>query len=717
VPRRRLIGRLRAARASVISLRAPAGYGKSTVLRQWAAADGRPFAWLDLDEADDDAVTLGSRLTAAIAGVQPTSAPLQAVTAGPTFSRVVLPALAQQLAAVTVPFVLVLDDVQLIGSRAATRLLTLLARSTPPGCRLVFAGRTGAPVPLARLRADAVDVCEIGPPDLELDRHETQLVLARCGLRPDAIDTVLDLTQGWPAGVALVAGILATRGLAGLDVVACGRDRSVAEYLREQVWSDLDDATLTFLTHAAVLPEPTGATCDAVLGSSGSGAVLRDLSRGNVLLRPLDEGDRRFAWHPLLRAALLSELDRRESGSAGWFGRAATALAADGDLTGAITAAVRAGNPAQAGPWIWRATGPAVGSGSPLSIAEWLRPLPDRVVATSVELSTAAAWSAFLGGDAADAERWTALAELGLDRPDGGAGVERRRGEVAVAIRLLAAVRTGAAAPTVRSLDRLDPVSPWQSLARWSAAVEALLAGDRDRADRLLRQAAALADVLRCPLAAALVHAVTAGVALRESRTADSVRAGAAALDALTSGGMDGAVLTALPYSVVAAVQAANGELPAARRSLGLARRLPADAGVAPWITVLCSVFQARACLVLGDLPMARSLLRHAGQAHATGPESGMLPELLDAARADLGRRCADGAGAAPALTAAEMRVLRFLPTQLSFPEIAGGIFLSRHTVKTQALAIYHKLGVSSRTAAVERARSIGLLPEPSVVH
>jgi len=67
-------------------------------------------------------------------------------------------------------------------------------------------------------------------------------------------------------------------------------------------------------------------------------------------------------------------------------------------------------------------------------------------------------------------------------------------------------------------------------------------------------------------------------------------------------------------------------------------------------------------------------------------------------------------------LTTAELRVLQYLPTQLSFPEIAGSLFVSRHTIKTQALAIYHKLGVSSRTAAVDRARTLGLLPELPVV-
>ena len=56
--------------------------------------------------------------------------------------------------------------------------------------------------------------------------------------------------------------------------------------------------------------------------------------------------------------------------------------------------------------------------------------------------------------------------------------------------------------------------------------------------------------------------------------------------------------------------------------------------------------------------------------------------------------------------------MLQYLPTQLSFPEIAGSLFVSRHTIKTQALEIYHKLGVSSRTAAVDRARTLGLLPE-----
>ncbi len=713
VTRRRLIGRLRGTSATVICLRAPAGYGKTTLLRQWAATDERPFVWLDLDEADDDAVTLGSRLTAAIAAVQPTSAPLQAVSHGPTFSRVVLPALTQQLAAVTIPFVLVLDDVGVIGGRTAVRLLTLLVRSMPPDCRVVFAGRSGVPLPLARLRTDGPGVCEIGPCDLDLDRHETQSLLARRGLPPDAVDTVVDIAQGWPAGVTLAAGVLASRGCVRLDVAACGRDRAVVDYLREQMWSDLDDEMLTFLTRAAVLTEPTGALCDAVLGRSGSGALLRDLSRSNVLLRPLDDGDLRYGWHPLLRAALLGELDRREGACVGaLYGAAATALAAEGDLTGAITAAVGAGNAGQVSSWVWRAAGRAVGLGSAASLAGWLRPLPAPVIAASPELSATAAWAAFLRGDAAACERWTALADPGLDRPD--VGVEAR-GEVLVAVQVLAAVRVGAAAPAVRSLDRLDPVDQWQPLGRWTAAVQALLEGRRAAADRLLRQAAALADVLDSRLAAALSHAVTAGWAVHEGRTADSVRAADAALHAVSSADVDGSVLTALPYSVIAAVRATAGERSAARGSLALARRSPvATGGVAPWFTVLCSVFQARACLVLGDLPTARTLLRRAVQSRPQGCASVVLNDVIDAAQAALTRRCAGGVSASPALTAAETRVLRLLPTQLSFPEIAAGMFLSRHTVKTQALAIYHKLGVSSRTAAVERARSIGLLPEPS---
>lgn len=222
-----------------------------------------------------------------------------------------------------------------------------------------------------------------------------------------------------------------------------------------------------------------------------------------------------------------------------------------------------------------------------------------------------------------------------------------------------------------------------------------------------------MADTLGGDLPRALCLTMMAGLALLDGRSADSTRAAAAAMSALSSGVAE-LPLTALPHSVSAAVHARNGEVAAARRALVGARRLSAAAAglMAPWFSVLCNVFQAWAALSLRDYPTARVLLRQAGDHCCHGPGSGVLRTYVGAAQAELGRRSTAGPPGYQPLTTAELRVLHHLPTQLSFPEIAGGLFLSRHTVKTQAMAIYHKLGVSSRTAAVGRARTLGLLPE-----
>ncbi len=753
--RHRVVQRLRTSPQPVICVRAPAGYGKTTALRQWAAVDGRPCAWLSLSTADDDPLVMGGRLTAAIAAAQPATAALYLVPGtDAAFSRVVLPALSRRLTEVVVPFILVLDDVQQIAGAAAIRLLSFLTGSMPEGCQVVLVSRSKPPVPVARLRS-AGRVCELGPADLAFDRSEAELLLAGTGLPRDSVDATVMLAQGWPAGLALLADLLVPAGRPDARIDArLGRDRAVVEYLRAEMWTQLTDGELEFLTRTSALPEVSGPLCDTMLDRSGSGAVLADLVQRNVLLQPADSREQRFHYHPLLREALLSELERRETTSsvAVWHGRAAAALAAVGDLPAAITAASRAGDVPLTGGLIWQGAGRAVGAGSPASVRTWLDALPDRQIASSPELSAASAWTALLVGDARACKRWTASARMGLDPRAGSRGARSpgishpvpveppARAEVAASLDLLDALttdtdRSDAGFPEPADvLSRLDPASDWVALGCWIAAVHALLAGDRPAADHLLRQGDLLGETLDSRLPRALCLGLLAGLALQDGRAADSSREAGAALAALSSGvdrlpvtalpltalpltalPLTALPLTALPHSVIAAVQARNGELAAARRSLTAARRLSAaGTAAAAWYSVLCSAFQAMAGLRLGELTEARALHRQARAAYDRCPASDFLDCLLEAVQCELADRCADGLPGRPALTNAELRVLRYLPTQLSFPEIAGGLFVSRHTVKTQALSIYHKLGVRSRTAAVDRARSFGLLPSPA---
>jgi LuxR family maltose regulon positive regulatory protein len=170
----------------------------------------------------------------------------------------------------------------------------------------------------------------------------------------------------------------------------------------------------------------------------------------------------------------------------------------------------------------------------------------------------------------------------------------------------------------------------------------------------------------------------------------------------------------AVSLAVSALVLARSGDDTAARvdakQSLFLVSMLST---VAPWISIETRIDLARAFLLLGDVVLARTLVREAVELLVLVPDGdGFRARLTEL------ERSVDSNGAAPAgvlttaMTPAEMRVLRYLPTHLTFAAIAEELFVSRNTIKTQAISIYRKLGVSSRGPAVDAARGLGLLDD-----
>jgi len=167
----------------------------------------------------------------------------------------------------------------------------------------------------------------------------------------------------------------------------------------------------------------------------------------------------------------------------------------------------------------------------------------------------------------------------------------------------------------------------------------------------------------------------------------------------------------AMVFAISALVHARGGAVSAARSEAKRATFLstmPRD--VAPWFAADARLLIARTHLHLGDVAIAPLLLREAQSIASRTPDLDLLLEHIENAQTRARTlRAPLGVVAAP-LTPAEMRVLRFLPTHLTFPAIADELFVSRNTVKTQAISIYRKLGVSSRDPAVEAARDLGLL-------
>jgi LuxR family maltose regulon positive regulatory protein len=164
-------------------------------------------------------------------------------------------------------------------------------------------------------------------------------------------------------------------------------------------------------------------------------------------------------------------------------------------------------------------------------------------------------------------------------------------------------------------------------------------------------------------------------------------------------------------FSAAALVSAQNGAMTEAREAAKQAAFLVTMlVGIAPWAAIEARLLLARAAVLLGDPGAARMWVRDAEHLLRQYPDPGRLAEQLDAARAMAEQATAPAVDVAVALTSAELRVLRMLPTHLSFGEIAAELFVSRNTVKSQAIAVYRKFGVSSRAAAVDHARAAGIL-------
>ena len=219
IARASLIDRLaREDSGPIVSVVAPSGYGKTTLLAQWAARDGHPFAWVSLDERDNDPKVLLSYVAAALNAVQPLGARVFEVLASPVSSvpGSVVPRLGSAFWSMTVPVVLVLDDVHLLHNAGCRDALSVLADHVPAGSRLVLAGRDEPPLRVARLRAQG-RLLDIGAGDLALNQAEAAALLraAEVMLGEDDVAALHRRTEGWPAGLYLAALYLREGGPLG----------------------------------------------------------------------------------------------------------------------------------------------------------------------------------------------------------------------------------------------------------------------------------------------------------------------------------------------------------------------------------------------------------------------------------------------------------------------------------------------------------------------
>ena len=422
VARPGLIERLRRGdRARLTLVSAPAGFGKSTLLAEWLAAeaDGSAAAWLSLDPSDDHPGSFWTHVVAALQTAIPeVGASSLALLASPDQAiEVVLAPLINELDARSDAVVLVLDDYHSIGSTEIHDGMTFLLDHLPPHVRLVLVSRSDPPLPLARLRARG-ELTEIRASDLRFTADEAEAYfndVLGLGLSAGDVATLEDRTEGWVAALQLAA--LSMQGRDDLDGFIrgfAGDDRYIVDYLVEEVLRRQSPEVRAFLLQTSVLDRLTGPLCDTVTGQPGSKATLEALDRANLFLVPLDDRRQWYRYHHLfadvLEAHLLDEAPDRVPDL---HRRASAWYEAHGERSEAIRHAIAGGDVDHAADLIELALPTARRLRQDATIRRWLEALPDEVVRVRPVLSNGYAGALLVRGAVdgvearlRDAERW-----------------------------------------------------------------------------------------------------------------------------------------------------------------------------------------------------------------------------------------------------------------------------------------------------------------------
>ena len=687
VARDRLVRRLMDARDVPLALlAAPAGYGKTTTLLEWAQRDERPFAWIALDRAADDP----GQLLAAVASAT-----------GPLTRR-------------GSAFVLVLDDLHFLRSPAAIDALKAIVARPPAGAQVVLASRSEPPFPLGRLRAHR-EVLELAPRDFVMTRGEAGALLELAGIELSAteVDGLMQRTEGWPAGLYLAALSLREQpDTAAAAVRFGGDDRIVSDYIADSLLSDLSTTQVTFLRRTSVLDRLSGPLCDALLRESGSAGMLRDLARANVLLVPVDRNDEWYRYHALLAQMLRAELHRHEPELEPELHRRASEWHADHeDIDAAIRHAIAAGDVGLAGDLLWANIFRYTPHGPNAAARAWLGKFTDEQVARHPPLALVAAAVHLADGNRDLAEHWTTAAARALTSAPATpldasleAGIAAMR--AAIGRDGIARMRDDAA----HAYELAGDDSPWRSADRLLEGTACHLLGAHERALALLREGSRRSAVA-APTVNALCLAQLALLAVERDDWPLGVELAARARLQIERSRLGQQPTMSLVLAVAAMAHAHLGHIEAAKSDSGeAARLLEAMDDFAPWYVAEVRIVLSRAALRLTDVVGARTLLDDASRALRAAPETPVLRAWLDEARAQVESYSASAAIAPGSLTTAELRILRLLPTHLSFREMGSRLYVSPNTVKTQAQAVYRKLDASSRSEAVVRARDLGLL-------
>ncbi len=708
IRRARLTGLLRAARPTLTLIVAPPGFGKTSLLADWSDVDARSFAWVMIEPQDNDQAVLWTYIGAAIGKAM----------GGPELVKRLVGCARDADPAATVAHLLedepgqvvvVLDDYYLLESDDCHDTVIRFAELAPENVRLVISTRSTPPLPIARLRATG-DLLELRSSDLGFTPDETEQFLnasLALGLDPDAVAILHQRTEGWPAGLYL-AYLSMRQAEDRRDFVETfgASNRHVIDYLTEQVLIALDPDTLHFMLTTSIVDTVCGSLADALTEGTGSSQRLAEMERANVFITPLDERREWYRYHHLLAELLRLELARRHHDrlallhrrAAGWY-----ALQHDPDQ--AIRHAIAAGDLDLAARLIGESYLQLLEFGRIATIAGWLDAVGPETVARDRRLGVVRAWTMhFLGrhdeGNAALAAAIQAPAAEPM--PDGSSSIDATAALIGAAFPGNDVGRMLAAARRAFELESA-PESPWRVTVHVQLGFALVRAGEYVEAMAPLQVGADLARSRQMWMDAVGADTLLARASLETGDPVRAERLGRQAVALADEHGLTQTPTHAYAMAVLGSILVRRGS-PAEGGDL-LVMATPGIRSLGEPLStaeVLLGLAQSRR--MLGRNDEAAGLLREADAIIDAARDPGFLVSLR--------RQMTPIRVAAPAeaLSRREVEVLRVLASGASKRRAADELFVSYNTVHSHVRSIYRKLDVHTLSDAVSEARRRGVL-------
>jgi LuxR family transcriptional regulator, maltose regulon positive regulatory protein len=722
IGREALVARLSDAPGARLALiRAPAGWGKSTLLAQWRSTEQgqRRFAWVTLDSSDSDPIRFWAYALEALRTVAPElgSRSLALLRApGVDLVGEMLPVLIGELEAFQRPLVLALDDYhQLEGDAVHAGMRRLLDYLPDPVC-VAIATRTEPPLQVPRLRARG-ELVEVDADELRFSLTEAGVLLNQLlglELADEDVAALHQRAEGWPAAVYLAGLSLRNRADRHEFIERfAGDDRHIVDYLGEEVLADLDPDTRELLLRTSILERVNGPLCDSIAESTGSARKLETLARSNLFVVPLDDRRDWYRYHHLFRACLIAEL-RLESAelipelhrrASSWFQRT-------GEVTEAINHAIAGQDFPAASELLAAHWNEVVSTGGLRTVEMWLMALPERVVMEDARLCLARAWTSFAKGALDEVLPCLADAEAAPapERPLNGT---TSVASGAATLRASYWLRMGDFEKTVtyaREALALEH-GPWRAISANCLGTASYWLDQNAQARQYLE---ATIDVGRDLLP--LVALAALGVLALMDCESEDWNAVAKRLhqgrQMIESGGFGEYWMTAGVELASGLTAERDGDLARAEtlmaRSLVLCRR-----SQAPVETANALLHLARTHKTQGLDTVAEAEVDEAAMLVRSCPGPGpRIQRLLARVRQCAPRsfRTSRRATGVEELSARELRVLRLLASELTQREIGAELYVSLNTIKSHTRSIFRKLGASTREQAVARARELELI-------